>query len=79
MVIVYHNNVHYAQTVVEEGWEHDGSNLSGVSTACDWREMEEEGGAREEKEEDGGNVRGISQLHLQLTIEAAALLPLAIK
>ena len=76
MVIVYHYTVHYAQTIVEEGWEHDGSNLSGVSTACDWREVEEEGGAREE---DGGNVRGISQLHLQLTIEAAALLPLAIK
>ena len=72
------------QAVVEEGVAQDGSNLSGVSTMCDWKEekekeeeKEEGGGGGDHKESDG--VVAISHLHLQLTLEAVALLPLAIK
>ena len=65
------------QAVVEEGVAQDGSNLSGVSTVCDWSEEGEGGGGDDHKESDG--VVTISHLHLHLTLEAVALLPLAIK
>ena len=67
---------------MEEGWSHDGSNLSGVSVECDWEDENEAQGGRK-VDGDGDmelqTIQVLNELHLQLTMEAVCLLPLAIK
>lgn len=65
--------------MVEEGWSRDGSNLSGVSVECDWEDEGENQGGRKDGDMELQTVQVLSELHLQLTMEAVCLLPLAIK
>ena len=67
--------------MVEEGWQREGSTLSGVSVQGDWEDVtgKEKGISGQCGEAELQAVEVIDHLRLHLTIEAVRLLPLALR